>query len=90
MKCIGGGMVKTKFSRKLSVLEKLDEEQKAKDLDMGPQAVVVPPEERAEFKGLIVYRTTPRRHYLLAVEAKRRGRSLSRMIDDYLDTFLLK
>ncbi len=38
-----------------------------------------------QFKGKVAYRTTPERHYMLAKEAKRRGMSLSRLIDYCLD-----
>ena len=36
-------------------------------------------------KGKVAYRTTPERHYKLAKEAKRKGLSLSRLIDYCLD-----
>ncbi len=36
-------------------------------------------------KGKVAYRTTPERHYKLAKEAKKRGMSLSRLIDYCID-----
>ncbi len=42
-----------------------------------------------EYKGNISYRTTSRRHYLLAKEAQKRNLSLSKLIDQYIDSVLV-
>jgi antitoxin HicB len=43
-----------------------------------------------EFKGNIAYRTTSKRHYLLAREAQKRKQSLSKFIDECLDSVFVK
>lgn len=43
------------------------------------------PIDEEKFKGKIAYRTTSRRHYLLAREAARRSKSLSQLIDECID-----
>jgi predicted RNase H-like HicB family nuclease len=40
------------------------------------------------FKGNIAYRTTSRRHYLIAKEAQKRSVSLSQVIDTMIDSLL--
>ncbi len=42
-----------------------------------------------DFKGNIAYRTTSRRHYKVAKEAQKRGYSLSKVIDECIDSALL-
>ena len=51
--------------------------------------IPVPVDEEA-YKGNIAYRTTSRRHYLIAKEAERRGVSLSKTIDELVDTVMHK
>ncbi len=51
------------------------------------QEIPVPIDEK-KFKGEIAYRTTSGRHYLIAREAQRRGLSLSKVIDDLIDSNL--
>lgn len=41
-----------------------------------------------DYKGNIAYRTTPRRHYLIAQQAQKKRMSLSRFIDNLIDTTL--
>lgn len=48
------------------------------------------PIDESKYKGNIAYRTTSRRHYLLAREAQRRGFSLSETLDACIDKALLK
>jgi predicted HicB family RNase H-like nuclease len=48
------------------------------------------PINEGQFKGNIAYRTTSRRHYLLAHEAQKRQQSLSKVIDDFIDKALNK
>jgi len=43
------------------------------------------PVDESKFQGNIAYRTTSRRHYIIAKEAEKRGQSLSRVIDDFID-----
>lgn len=43
------------------------------------------PIDEANYKGNIAYRTSPRRHYSLVQEAKKRNQSLSQCIDTLLD-----
>lgn len=43
------------------------------------------PIDEANYKGNIAYRTTPRRHYQLVQEAKKRNQSLSQCIDTLLE-----
>ncbi len=50
--------------------------------------IVPEPIDEKQFKGNIAYRTTSRRHYLLAREATRRSKSLNQLIDEYIDTRL--
>lgn len=46
------------------------------------------PINQDQFKGNIAYRTSARRHYLIAKEAKKRSLSLSQIIDSYIDSAL--
>jgi len=48
------------------------------------------PIDPEKYKGKIAYRTSSTRHHILAKEAKRKGVSLSRVIDQYIDTGLKK
>jgi antitoxin HicB len=48
------------------------------------------PIHEEQFKGNIAYRTTSRRHYLLAREAQKRQQSLSKVIDEFIDKALNK
>jgi len=48
------------------------------------------PIDEAEFKGNIAYRTTSKRHYLLAKEAQKRNLSLSKALDELIDEGLGK
>jgi predicted RNase H-like HicB family nuclease len=48
------------------------------------------PINEEEFKGNIAYRTSTKRHYLLAKEAKKRKLSLSRLLDEVVDTVFSK
>jgi len=48
------------------------------------------PIQEENYKGQIAYRTTPKRHYLIAKEAKKRDISLSQVIDQYIDKSVLK
>lgn len=43
------------------------------------------PINEEQFKGNIAYRTTSKRHYLLAKEAQKRNLSLSKLIDNFID-----
>jgi predicted RNase H-like HicB family nuclease len=43
------------------------------------------PIKESHFKGNIAYRTTSRRHYLIAREAQKRNLSLSQLIDTLID-----
>ncbi len=43
------------------------------------------PKVEKEYKGNIAYRTTSRRHFMLAREAKKRNLSLSQIIDSLID-----
>lgn len=43
------------------------------------------PLNQTQYKGNIAYRTTPRRHYLIAREAKKQKLSLSQVIDSLID-----
>ncbi len=47
------------------------------------------PINEAEYQGNISYRTTSRRHYLLAREAQRQKLSLSKLIDNVVDSTLI-
>jgi antitoxin HicB len=42
-----------------------------------------------DYKGNIAYRTTSRRHYILAREARKRNQSLSKIIDECIDYSLV-
>jgi predicted RNase H-like HicB family nuclease len=42
------------------------------------------------FKGNIAYRTSTKRHYLLAKEALKKKLSLSKLIDEYIDSALTR
>ena len=46
------------------------------------------PVDQEQYKGNIAYRTTSRRHYLIAREAQRKNSSLSRVIDEFIDVVL--
>ena len=46
------------------------------------------PVDETKYKGNISYRTTGKRHYLIAKEAQKRGLSLSEAIDNCIDTSL--
>jgi antitoxin HicB len=46
------------------------------------------PLNASDFKGQISYRTKPEKHYRLAREAKRRGISINKLIDDAIDNQL--
>lgn len=46
------------------------------------------PVKKEDFKGNIAYRTTSERHYRVAKIAKERHRSISKTIDDLIDTGL--
>lgn len=48
------------------------------------------PIDENEFKGNIAYRTSSRRHYLIAREAQKRNASLSKTLDELIDTALIK
>ncbi|MBA3954154.1 type II toxin-antitoxin system HicB family antitoxin [Candidatus Dependentiae bacterium] len=48
------------------------------------------PIDEEQFKGNIAYRTSSRRHYLLAREAKKRDQSLSKIIDEFIDKAMSK
>jgi predicted RNase H-like HicB family nuclease len=48
------------------------------------------PVAKDEFKGHIAYRTTNSRHYLLAREARKRNKSLSKLLDECIDIALGK
>lgn len=48
------------------------------------------PIDEEQFKGNIAYRTSSRRHFLLAREARRQAKSLSQLIDECIDTSLAK
>ncbi len=48
------------------------------------------PIKEEDFKGNIAYRTSSRRHYMLAREAQRKSKSLSQFLDDCVDNALLK
>lgn len=48
------------------------------------------PVDPEKYKGNIAYRTSSTRHHLLAKEARRKGISLSRIIDQYVDSALRK
>jgi len=48
------------------------------------------PINEEQFEGNIAYRTTGRRHYLLAKEAQKQGLSLSKMIDELIGKTLNK
>lgn len=48
------------------------------------------PIDEEQFKGNIAYRTTSRRHYLLAREAQKHQQSLSKVIDELVDKALNK
>jgi len=48
------------------------------------------PIDESRYKGNIAYRTTSRRHFLLAKEAARRGHSLSQTLDECIDVALSK
>ncbi len=52
-------------------------------LDLGEK---IPEPVGKEYKGSIAYRTTPRRHYIIAREAQKRGQSLSKFIDTLVDS----
>ena len=47
--------------------------------------LVPEPIDEKDFKGKIAYRTLSRRHYLIAKIAKKRGKSISKTIDDLVD-----
>ncbi len=49
--------------------------------------IPVPVDER-EYKGKIAYRTSPRRHFLLAKQARQKKMSLSQILDSLIDTTL--
>ncbi len=51
--------------------------------------IPVPVDEEA-YKGNIAYRTSSKRHYLIAKEAERRGVSLSKTIDELVDATMHK
>lgn len=57
-------------------------------LDAGDQ--IPEPVDPEKYKGNIAYRTSSTRHHLLAKEAKRKGVSLSRVIDQFVDSALGK
>jgi len=46
------------------------------------------PINETEFQGEIIYRTTPKKHYLIAREAQKRQQSLSQVIDNLIDVAL--
>lgn len=48
------------------------------------------PVRREDFKGNIAYRTSEERHYALVREARRRKLSISKVIDDCIDSVLRK
>jgi len=48
------------------------------------------PIQERDYKGQIAYRTTPKRHYLIAKEAKKRDLSLSQVIDQFIDQSISK
>lgn len=47
------------------------------------------PISEENYKGKIAYRTTARRHYIIAKEAKKNNLSLSQVIDNLIDTAIL-
>lgn len=57
-------------------------------LELGKEIPI--PVDEEEFRGNIAYRTSSKRHYLLAKEAKKRKLSLSRLLDEVVDTVLSK
>jgi len=46
------------------------------------------PIDEDQYKGNIAYRTTSRRHYLIAREAQKKNASLSKVIDEFIDAAL--
>ena len=48
------------------------------------------PIDEEEFKGNIAYRTTNKRHYLIAREAQKKNTSLSKVMDELIDKALTK
>jgi len=48
------------------------------------------PMKEEDYKGKIAYRTTAKRHFLIAKEAKKRDLSLSQVIDQFIDQLLSK
>lgn len=48
------------------------------------------PIKEENYKGKIAYRTTPKRHYFIAKEAKKRDLSLSQIIDQFIDKSVAK
>lgn len=55
------------------------------------QAEEIPePFKEEDFQGNIAYRTTSRRHFLLSREAQRQTTSLSKLLDECVDTALYR
>ncbi len=57
-------------------------------LYMRQNEVIPEPINEKDFPGKIAYRTSSRRHYLLAKEAQRKGKSLSKILDEIVDDIL--
>lgn len=57
-------------------------------LELGKE--IPTPIDEDDFKGNIAYRTSCKRHYLLAKEAQKKNLSLSKLIDECIDNALMK
>lgn len=72
----------------LSMVEALDSIKEAMilafEMDLEAENEIPEPIDEEKYQGNISYRTTPRIHYFIAQEAQKRGQSLSRVIDSFI------
>jgi len=55
------------------------------EMSLDAKEEIPEPINEDKYQGNIAYRTTPRRHFILAKEAEKRGLSLSKVIDNLID-----